>query len=335
MLTEFAITLEVLEQADDPAAREHLRDLGKDMFPRNSASPVILADLCGGSWFAEARNAVERIKDHAARAKAKGLLTKLKEILVNRPYIGVDYPTNEQGWVRQAMATSKMERIARIVATPQVYGELRGSCPQLHSLENTARADFWEGVRTCRPVPPSLDEQIRALRSICVHAGFIAFASPYILGGSDDDTDFVKRLIRSALKRPEGFQSPLIDIHTEGPDKPGSSDFQVALQNRVDNVVESLQGAISGGGQIRLFVWQKLLERVLLAGDNAPDPGQPSSHWPRWGVSFTHVAREWDKLDAYRATFALLDKEGKEFWHKKLYLGSGTQLLKRCDLGER
>src|SRR5260370_41589892 len=105
MLTEFAITPDVLEHGvSDWTSQEHLRALQRGIFQHNAASPVVIADLYDGSWSVEALKAVIRIKDQSARLLAQGFLTKLKRLHVKRPAIG-DWPGDESGWVREAIAT--------------------------------------------------------------------------------------------------------------------------------------------------------------------------------------------------------------------------------------
>jgi len=78
---------------------------------------------------------------------------------------------------------------------------------------------------------------------------------------------------------------------------PGSSDFTKGIEREADHIWGKLPTEIRGSGIVRLFMWPKLLERVLVAGTaTSCDKGHVTLR-TRWAVKFTHVARPSDRHD--------------------------------------
>jgi hypothetical protein len=74
MLAEFALTPSIFdEEAQDNTDEwlDDLRELGAGMFPRVSASPVMVSNLYDGSWRAIAHQMAQAVTDHRTRDRAQ------------------------------------------------------------------------------------------------------------------------------------------------------------------------------------------------------------------------------------------------------------------------
>src|SRR5262249_3618320 len=115
--------------------------------------------------------------------------------------------------------------------------------------------------------------------------------------------------VRSTLQRPVDYLKPEIEIHTEAPDKPTSSDYAQRLRTLTQNISNSLRSALSASQKVQLVLWPKLLDRYLLAGVYAELSDRTRSRSPRWGVSMQHIARKADERTASPPTsWALLTR---------------------------
>ena len=104
MLTEFAFTPSIFDEEtheDKELWLRELQELGASMFPRFSASPILVADLYEGSWHPEVTKVVAAITDHRARGVCQSLVTKISDLLVFRP-ARRDWPEDELAWGPEA-----------------------------------------------------------------------------------------------------------------------------------------------------------------------------------------------------------------------------------------
>lgn len=141
----------------------------------------------------------------------------------------------------------------------------------------------------------TITDQVQALRKLCIHSGFLCLVTPHIGGGADDETDFALALIGSALRRPAGYPPAEVEVHSEAPDKPGSSDYPRRLANLTHNISTSLRTVLAPGQKVRLVLWPKLLDRYIIAGVYTELSGGTRTRSPRWGISMQHIARKSDE----------------------------------------
>lgn len=271
MLTELALTPDVFDQQrhdDVPSWREKIRALGRGLFPPSNPCPAIIADLYDGTWSFELGRAIGRAADPGAAGLLKSMRSKLERSCVKRPCRG-DYPDDEAKWIQEARSFDGDAPIDRIVGTDQSYDP--GAARQC-GLSMTGADAFWNGITGTHHPRMELSEQVAVLRPVCLHAGFLSFASPHVYGSGASDFDFAAELITRALTRPADFpRLELVDIHTKGEADPAARD------NHREFVFRELTSRVGVSRPIvRLFFWPKLLERILLAGDAAQsvDGGQ-------------------------------------------------------------
>jgi hypothetical protein len=303
MLAEFALTPSVFDEgahADKDAWREQLRELGTNMFPRVAAWPVIVSNLYESSWHVFALQTVKSISDQRARLLCQGILDNAAKTLVARPALAADWPGEDSvAWGQEAIDSHGAEPIERIVACRAAHTVLAKSCKFIRCIDEVQDSGFWQGISADWSPPMKIADQVQALRKLCVHSDFLCLISPDIKGGSDDEADFASEVIRSSFARPAGFPPPEIEIHTEGPHgNPAESDYASRLATRVSNVSQSLKRHIPAGQSIRLVVWPKLLDRVLVAGVYAEVASGGQQRSPRWGISMSHIARKPDERKA-------------------------------------
>ncbi len=322
MLAELAITPQVFEESDNaanPRWREDLREMSNLIFPPSrprEPNPLVIADLHAGSWKNMAASAIKNIGDQRTRLLAEGLWGKLRRILVKRPACS-DWPgDNERGWIHEAMESNRDHPLSRIVITSDAQIGVDRS-PPLHSLARLCDSDLWHDVRCVRSIPARLTDQMNELRSICRHAGFLAVVCPYILGGGDDETAFVVQLMRLAGHRPNGWHKAMFDIHTQS----GKDDQ--ATSNIIENIRSRLVTGRSDLSRVRLILWEKLLDRFLIAGERmAGTDGKFEAGRCRWVVSLSHVARNsGGNADDFH-TFSLLSQQDGEARYQRFYGGS-------------
>lgn len=312
MICEFALTPQIFDDqanAGDPAWMEHLRELGRSLLPRTGIHPVVVSNLYDGSWEHETKNTVTAIRDQAARLLAQGLLKQLKDahLQVTRPPVG-DWPQGEADWANEAVASSAVSRdapISRVVVTNGTHSATPQNSPGWTAIGHVHANACWSDAQPWQSVPMRLDAQIRVLRTLICHADFIAIVTPHIKGGIDDETEFVCRLIRAVQSRPFRAETALIDIHTKAPDKPAASDYPTRLTNRVAAISSSINAA-RHAMRVRLFLWPRLLDRYILAGDLDPSQATSGPHRFRWAVAPQHIARPNDPATLKPTPWALI-----------------------------
>ena len=319
MLAEFAFTPSIFDEAvhaDRETWRDQLHDLGSYMFPKTAAWPVMISNLYGGSWHNTALAMVKAIQDSRARILCQNILQNAAMTLVHRPALG-DWPGEEAiAWGRETITSHGTEPIERIIACKPAHEVLSQECRFIRSIDEVHDAGFWNGISSQWPQAFKIVDQVQSLRKLCVHSEFLCLITPYIKGGGDDETDFALALIKSTLQRPSEFHRPEIEIHTQGPDNPSSSDFPQRLNNVVQNVSGSIRSALAAGQKVRLVLWPRLLDRYLIAGVYTETSDGKRARSPRWGVAMQHIARRADDRETKPPTsWSLLPKNqlGAEF----------------------
>jgi hypothetical protein len=320
MLTEFAFTPSIFDEGaheDKEVWIEQLRELGRNMFPHVSTWPVIVSDLYGGSWSQTAQKCIESIKDHKAKALCLGIVQNMKKALVTRPACG-NWPGDDASWKSEAIATSEVEPIERIVTCSQSTH----ASPQfrnVRTLDEVGEGGFWKGIRADASPRMIVADQVELLRKICIHSDWLALISKDIYGGGNDETDFATSLISRALNRPKEFGTTDFELHTEGPREfKDESDYEKRKLGRIRAITGRVAATLSGRQAIELFVWPRLLDRYLIAGTYTQTKDGERRKRARWGVLLTHIARIPDekKLDFY-TDWNLLSQESLLRWHQK------------------
>lgn len=297
MIGEFAFTPSVFDEEANPDAeswRDQLRELGNAMFPRTAAWPVMVADLYGGSWHSFAMTTVRAVKESKARILCEGILDNIAKTLVYRPIAGGDWPMDDLAWGREAVASNAIEPFDRIVSCSTVKETLTKEGHSVRCIDEVLAGGFWKDISSQWAQELNIPSQMRAIHKLALHAEFICLITPHIRGTGDDETDFTLELIRSTLRRPLGFPAVDIEVHTEGPDNPSSSDFAQRLRNCVGNTTASFLSALNVGESVRFVLWPKLLDRYLLAGVYTETSGGTRVRSPRWGIAMQHIARRVD-----------------------------------------
>jgi hypothetical protein len=334
MLTEFAFTPSIFddEAHPDPGAwHEQIRELGLNMFPRVSACPVMVCNLFDGGWHAEAFQAVNRIKDHRLRVLCEGLLARAAEALVRRPPC-LDWPTTEIEWAHEALASHRIEPIERIVATDAARTAIAAEGQSIRSIEEVLDGGFWHGISAEATPAMCIADQVKVLHKIRLHADFLCLVTKHIYGGDDDETDFAVALITATLTRPPGFAVPDIEIHTEGPRDPSAHDYAARVNTLTANILRCLGSALQPGQQVRLVIWPKLLDRLLVAGVHTQDANGNIVRSPRWGVAMNHIARAGDARKAIPPTTWTLMKRDNLRQRFDLYCAPGVSGRVRTEI---
>jgi len=318
MLAEFAFTPEVFDEASQPDItvwREQLRDLGSAMFPRVSASPVIVSDLYGGSWGHAADRCAHLITDPTARYLCQNLLKRAMDVLVKRPAAG-PWPEDEAGWAREALQSHGIEPIERIVASSACREKLRPECPALRSLDETTESGFWSGISSDASPAKRIDEQVGLVRKLCVLSDFIALISPHIYGADDDETDFALRFLNTTLNRPIGFASADVELHVRDDETCASPPTESAdPTGLMGAVIKRVRAALRPGQQVTVVAWPKFVERLVIAGVHTTRNGNPHVRSPRWGIAMSHIARRGDAHRSDEPTeWKLLKQESLGRW---------------------
>lgn len=320
MLVEFAFTPSIFDEAahEDPEAwREQLRELGLNMFPRTAAWPVMVSNLYAGAWNTIALNVAKAISDSKARLLCENLLKNASKTLVHRPIANADWPGEDSlAWAREAAQSHSAEPIERIICCRPAHEVLSQQCKFIRCINEVEDGGFWSDICSQWPQSLVIADQVKTLRKLCVHSEFLCLVTPHIKGGSDDETDFALAMIRSALNRPTDFQQTEIEIHTEGPDHPTSTDFQQRLTNVAKSIATSLRSELAPRQTVRLVLWPKLLDRYVIAGVYTETSDGKRIRSPRWGISMQHIARKADARNPKPPTsWSLLSKTqlGDEF----------------------
>ena len=269
------------------------------MFPRTAAWPVMVANLYDGSWHSIAMKTAKAINESKARILCEGILENISKTLVHRPIAGADWPVDDLAWCREALSSHAVEPIDRIVSCRAVQDALAPEGHPVRCIDEVYAGGFWRDISSQWAQPQNIRSQIQAIRKLTLHAEFICLITPYVRGTEDDETDFALELIRSALRRPNGFRPVETEVHTEGPDNPTSADFAQRLRKSAFNTTASLLSVLQTGQSVRLVLWPpRLLDRYLIAGIYTETSGGTRQRSPRWGIAMNHIARRVDDREA-------------------------------------
>lgn len=326
MLAEFAFTPSVFDEQANPDAeswREQLWELGNAMFPRTAAWPVMVANLYDGSWHNMAMTAAKAVQNDRARHLCQGILEQIRQTLVHRPVAGADWPADDLAWGREALSSHAVEPIERIVSCRSVQNTLAGEGHSLRCIDEVHADGFWRDISSQWDQPMDISSQLQAIRKLTLHAEFICLITPHVRGSDNDETSFAVKLIRTALQRPPGFRPVEIEVHTQGPDKPTSADFDQRLHTSVANTTASLRSARQSGQSVRLVFWPKFVDRYLIAGVYTEGSGGDRLRSPRWGISIQHIARHIDSREVKPPTSWSLMVRSKLFDEFTRYCESG------------
>jgi len=319
MLAEFALTPSIFEEEAHPDPdvwRDQLRELGHGMFPRGDAWPIMVSNLYEGSWHVLALQIVKAIKDQRARQLCQGILDNAAKTLVPRPAIDPDWPSDELAWGREAIASNGVAPIDRIIASSKAHEVLLKECRFIRCIDEVLSSGFWRGPWENSSPPMRILDQVQTLRKLCIHSDFLCLLTPHIYGGSDDETDFAIEVIRSTFARPVGFHAPEIEIHTEAFEpNPTAADFAPKLARLVNAITQCLRAVLAKGQLVRLVIWPKLLERLMIAGVHTQAPDGSTQRSPRWGISMNHIARKPDERKAdFFTEWKLLKRDSLGRW---------------------
>lgn len=290
MLTEIAFTPAVFDQdkhEDKSDWRDQLKEILRSLAPRTGVSPIVVSNLYDSTWFFEVERSLRAVEDHKLKPVCQGLLTKLEERLVKRPICN-DYPMDDAGWCREAIASHSVELIGRIVATLETRASLEDDGHDVRSLEELNGAGFWSGISDRASPRAFIEDQIVLQRLLCLHSGWVAYSNPYAAGA---EMDFTIDFLKAALNRPPGFGGIEIEVHFHKRDVDATE-----RQNQQDRTARYLSrqliGHLTAPNCVKVFCWERLLERTLIAGDFTTDGDGVQRRRPRWGISMTHVARQ-------------------------------------------
>lgn len=301
MIGEFAFTPSVFApeaHQDRESWRENLRELAAEMFPKTAAWPVMVANLYDGAWFNLVLNAVKEIKEDRTRILCEGILENIHNSLVHRPGTDAGWPMDDIGWGREALASSDIEPVDRIVSCRTVQDMLAPEGHTLRCIDEVQATGFWKNITSQWLQPMDLNSQVQTIRKLAVYSEFLCVITPHARGTADDETEFIRRITQTAFTRPPGFPAAEIEVHSEGPDNPTKNDFSDRLRRAATNLTISLTEVLHPRQTVRLVLWPKLLDRYLIAGVYTASSGGKRMRSPRWGISMNHIARPLDDRPA-------------------------------------
>jgi hypothetical protein len=258
----------------------------------------MVANLYDGAWFNLVLNAVKGIKEDRTRILCEGILENIHNSLVHRPESGSGWPMDDIGWGREALASSEVERIDRIVSCRTVQDMLTSEAHTLRSIDEVHANGFWKNIASQWPQRMDLNSQVQTIKKLAVCCEFLCVITPHARGTADDETEFIRRVIQTAFSRPAGFPDVEIEVHSEGPDNPTKIDFVDRLSRATRNLTTSLSEVLQLRQTVRLVLWPKLLDRYLIAGVYTEASSGKRMRSPRWGISMQHIARPQDEREA-------------------------------------
>ena len=324
MLTEFAFTPSIFDEDahdDKEAWRDQLKDLGRNMFPRVSAWPVVVSDLYAGSWNQVILKLVKTMRDDKARVICEGILKNIQKVLVSRPQCR-DWPDEDIAWAREAVASNAIESIERIVSNNSTKCALHDEYKMIRSLDEVEGGSFWRDITSDAHPLMIIDDQIKLLRKLCMHSEWVALINPYTSG---NEIDFALELLRTAKNRSAGFTSIKFELHTQEPK--GNIDATVrqeTLRKVTHFVSEKVCKILEASESVALFFWPEFKERRPVAGTYTTDSDGNKQKRPRWGVSMNHVARG-RYPDSDPTHWNLLREEELGVWFRKYVIEDALQ----------
>lgn len=325
MFAEFAFTPSVFDEQANPdhdAWLEQLTYLGAQMFPMLASSPVMVSNLHGGSWHEQAVQMAESVQHHAARRRCKEILRRARATLVFRPAVLDRWPPDDVSWAQEAISSSSRdEPIERITATAETRNRLLSSTSAVRSLSEVLDGGFWRNVLPVGPLRATINDEVEALRKICVHSRFLCLITPYVFGSKDGESSFAFELIKKTFERPNGFLRPEIEIHTM---HPSPTSEKVGIEKLARGISAFLQKSLKLDQVVRLVLWPsgEDKDRKLIAGVLTMDSAGRVLRSPRWSVLMSHLAYL-DEPTKYHH-FSLMSREELDHWFNK-YCREGIQ----------
>ncbi|WP_345328539.1 hypothetical protein [Novipirellula rosea] len=318
MLKEIAITPGVFERdsfESEEAWLNHLRELGTGIFPRTSVCPVVVSDLYDGSLFPQLVDRVKGIKCEVVRRFANELLKKLHDAGVKRP-VKENWPGDDDSrWCREAIASHQDEELARVVSTRTSIDNSGIDHGILSPIEESAKDSFWDGFVAAASPRMRVSEQVGLLRTMTLHAHWIAIINPHSLGS---EREFVRSLYSNACQRSLGFGMPAFEIHAEVDGKL-TNEKEAERQARV---VKSIKNDLADlhpiQAPIRVIFWPKFLDRYVVAGNLTSLSSGQQRKQLRWAVSMSHTARS-DQESDDRTPWHLVDKDGIRYIEQRFF----------------
>lgn len=286
MFTEIALTPHVFEEESNPDNElwlESLRELGREISPRNAAEPIIIADLYKGSCLHEALRAIGNISDHRVKDHAQRICAQMKKYAAPRPD-ELEWPVYEEDWTKEASQSHAKEPLGRILLSDNYFQSYAANSEPCYSIYHTIdeQSGFWNGIRSHGDVEMNISTQVDTLRPICIHADYIAIRLPYVNGGDDDETIFAGKVIKSAINRPSGYpELKFVEMHLDG--------GRISrFDNVVSNITSKVKEIVSSDGVLKMYFyfWPHFTDRELIAGFC-----QNEIKYPRWGISMNHIAK--------------------------------------------
>jgi len=302
MLTEFAFTPSIFDEdahSDKEAWRDQLKELGRNMFPRVSAWPVLVSDLYAGSWSQIAEQTVKAIKDQRARILCEGILKNMLKTLVTRPACG-DWPDEDVAWGREAIASHHIEPIERIVTNSSTKTIVLEEFRLIRSLDEVEDGGFWRGIVSDASPRMIITEQIDLLKKLWMHSEWIALINPFSCGS---EQEFALALITVALGRDTCFGTPKFELHSQD-------------DKKWVNIEAQIRDRLSHGQTVSIHHWPKLLDRMVIAGTFSLESDGTKLKNARWGVSMSHVAHGTEP-NAPLTEWKLLRPEPLDYWFRK------------------
>ncbi|TWT73994.1 hypothetical protein [Allorhodopirellula solitaria] len=327
MLTEFAFTPGVFERESyesDKVWSDTLRALAAEMFPRTGPSPVVASDLFSGSLLPEIRKQVRRIENDNVRFLADGLLTKIQQVAVQRPGMR-NWPESDLDWFQESLASHRDEPIGRIVSTRSTIESGEISDPSVYPVEDTNEDKFWNGIGMSSSPHLIADEQMNLLRTMLLHADWIAIINPYSV---DNERAFVRAIYANATTRKPGYDVPDFEIHGQLDGRFEAS----SQQSNAEDLKKSLAIIHSIESNISIFFWPKFLDRYVVAGTYTSTSSEVKRKKIRWGVSMSHVARDNDQPDV-RTSWHLMQKDGLRHVESKFLSAESRESIQSIEIG--
>jgi hypothetical protein len=313
MIKELALTPHIFDEESNQDRNnwsDQLSRLGERIRPWGSVSHFVISDLCENGWKKTAGNYVKEIKS-SVKDRAMDLYTRIEPLLVSRNLLG-DWPgDDEELWAQQALNVSDSGPVPldRIVATPNTAKSHKG----VNAISDVTGNGFWNGLAFDASIPMAISEQMKRLKTLCYHAGYISISSAYFRNGTACETDFLKAFIEMVCSTQRGNRILFIDVHCQA-----SSGSITQDSPEVQGVIDELQGLITRDVQVNLFYWSKIRERIMLAGDKTTVSGEIQMK-VRWGITMQHMATSRDARAGDRTYWHHLGSSDILFWNNQFY----------------
>jgi hypothetical protein len=313
MIKELAFTPHIFDEETNSANskwHEQIRVLGEKMFPWCSPTPFVVSNLGEGGWDCQVNTYVGAIKTNT-KYLVQSLILQMKNIMVKHPLWG-DWPgDNEIEWANQALKISenKFCPIERIVTTDAIALSMKN----VYALNDITGSGFWNGLAPNNTLPMVISDQVKRLQILCVHAKYISISSAYLNDGKSDESDFVFALIQNIDSSTIHKERVHFDVHCQA-----SSGLIKQDSPEVLNLIGKFKKYAKYKVQIQLNFWDKIRERILLAGEKTAVSGETKMK-VRWGISMQHIARATDVNQNDQTYWILLTPQSIYYWYNYFY----------------